>query len=507
VNIGGGQANVREITGNKSMRLNMLTADLNLKSQTGNGDPEIRGIKMDSRKVVPGDLFVAIPGFKDNGSRFIADALKKGAAAVVTEQAGGTEKANVPVVLVNDARIALALIAGALYKHPDMQLQVTGITGTNGKTTTAHLTNAVLEAAGRRSSLLGTISHTILGRTIDAQNTTPEATDLFAFFRETADGNGDSVVMEVSSHALALNRVYGIKFDTAVFTNLTHDHLDFHKNVDDYFAAKSILFLKNLKKNGTAVINMDDPYGKKLCTLMKKERNDCILLTYGSSNDASIYPKTCRIDWKGIALTLHTPSGELVIDSPLSGNFNVSNLMAATAAGLAHGIDQSEILSALRSFHNVPGRFESMRLGQACAIVIDYAHTPDALERVLISARSLTRGKVIVVFGCGGDRDRTKRPVMGAIATRLADTIIVTSDNPRTEDPQSIIKEILAGIRDNSSVEIEPDRKKAIEMALASADAQDCVVIAGKGHETYQILGTVKHHFDDHEVVRSFYAA
>lgn len=486
------------------MKLSKLMEKVDVMENPVIPDMEITGIKLDSRKVIPGDLFVAIPGFKEDGARFIQDAKTKGATAVVTEKK--TPANHVPAILVRNARKSLGRIARTFYGNPDERLSLFGITGTNGKTTTAHLIWAILGKSGHRASLLGTIQHNILGRKVQAANTTPEAMDLYSFFKETLDQQGDSVVMEVSSHALSLNRVEGILFSVAVFTNLTHDHLDFHKNFEDYFQAKSKLFTEHGKPNSRAVINADDPYGMQLTAMLKMQRKDTQVTTFGMSKEADVHPLSCEMTWDGIRMELKTPWGNLSLQSPLSGTFNVSNIMAAASACLAYGIKPEAIASATQEFSQVPGRFETVRQGQNFAVVVDYAHTPDALERVLKSARALTKGKLLAVFGCGGDRDRKKRPIMGEIASRIADLAYVTSDNPRTENPDEIIKEILAGIKDKSKIKVESDRRKAIEAALAAAAKDDCVVIAGKGHEDYQIIGATKHPFNDREMAKEILA-
>ncbi len=481
------------------MKLSELIKAITAIEAKGSGDPEIRGIRFDSRAVEPGDLFVAIPGTRSNGNEFVPDALSRGAAAVAVETDMGPVA--VPVVRVAAARKALAHLARAFYGNPDEELAVFGVTGTNGKTTTAHLLRAILEEWGKPTTLIGTIEHQILGRSVASANTTPESADLFRFMRETKDGGGKAVVMEVSSHSLALDRVEGISFAGATFSNLTHDHLDFHKDMENYFTSKATLFLRHLRKGGHAAINLDDPYGVRLTEQIARLRPDVRLVTFGSAKTALIRPTTTNMSWEGIVMELSTPWGKIVLRSPLSGTFNVSNLMSAASLALSYGVPAETVVAAIGRMDRVNGRFEKVREGQNFTVLVDYAHTPDALERVLRTARSLTQGRLLVVFGCGGDRDKTKRPIMGRIASELADMVFVTSDNPRTEDKDAIIREILAGVVTGKAVlQVESDRRLAIGKAVGASRGNDCLVIAGKGHENYQIIGTQKTHFDDHEV-------
>lgn len=484
------------------MKLSELAKAITVLERTG-GDPEIRGIRFDSRAVEPGDLFVAIPGMRSDGSRFVLDALSRGAAALAVE--GDIGPVAAPVIRVAAARKALAHLARAFYGKPDEELAVFGVTGTNGKTTTAHLLRAILEAWGKPTSLLGTIEHQILGKNVASANTTPESADLFRFFRQTKDGGGKAVVMEVSSHSLALDRVEGISFAGATFSNLTHDHLDFHNDMENYFASKAKLFLQHLKSGGHAAVNVDDPYGVRLAGQIVRLRPDIRLVTFGSAASAQVHPIKTAMSWEGIEVELATPWGTVNLGSKLTGTFNVSNLMAAASLALSFGIPAKAVISAVGGMDRVNGRFEKMAEGQDFTVLVDYAHTPDALERVLRTARSLTQGRLLVVFGCGGDRDKTKRPIMGRIASELADMIFVTSDNPRTEDKDAIIREILSGVIAGKAVlQVEPDRRLAIAKAVGASRRNDCLVIAGKGHENYQIMGTEKLHFDDHEVAAEY---
>ena len=486
------------------MKLSKLLRKIDVIEYQGERDPEISGIKLDSRKVVPGDIFVAVPGFKEDGYRFIQDAKDKGASAVVTKKQ--LNSSGIACVRVENPRKALALLAKEIYKSPDEELLLLGVTGTNGKTTTATLIRDILAGGSREVSIIGTIQHQIQGRTIKAENTTPEASDLYALFREALDGHGDSMVMEVSSHALALDRIAGMRFSAAVFTNLTHDHLDFHKNKEEYFQTKAKLFIEHLIHGGSAVINTDDEYGMRLVDMLRTCRPDIGIVTYGFSASADVHPLDYQVTWQGISLKLSCPWGKLDLESSVTGDFNVYNIMAAAAVALSCGLKPDVVIKAVKEFSGVEGRFEKIELGQPFTVVVDYAHTPDALERLLLNVRRLTAGRLIAVFGCGGDRDKEKRRVMGRIASDHADKVFITSDNPRSEKPEAIIEDILSGVK-SADVVAEPDREKAIEQSLNTARAGDSVVIAGKGHEKYQQIGSVKHPFCDRDVAGKYIEA
>jgi UDP-N-acetylmuramoyl-L-alanyl-D-glutamate--2,6-diaminopimelate ligase len=467
----------------------------------------VTGLACDSRAVGPGDLFVAVPGLKQDGRTFIAQALERGAAAVVTEGAdplAGTERGR---VLVPSAREALARLAGAFFGHPSAALTLVGITGTNGKTTTSYLVEALFGARGWRTGVIGTIEYRIVEEAIPAGQTTPEALDLERLMARMLEAGVKGVAMEVSSHALALSRVDGLQFDVAVFTNLTQDHLDFHGTLEAYRRAKRRLFeltAASPKPGRRAVINADDPAGRSMV-----EGLDLPVLTYGLG-PADVRARRHVATLEGVRIEVQTPAGPLEVASPLIGEHNVMNLLAAVAVGLALGMPPGEIAPALARVRAVPGRFERVEAGQPFVVVVDYAHTPDALERVLATARRLAGGRLGVVFGCGGDRDRGKRPLMGAIAARLADRVWVTSDNPRSEEPEAIIAEVAAGVRtvwpDLERCAMLADRRAAIEAALQWARPGDFVVIAGKGHETYQIIGRQVLPFDERAVVRQLLA-
>ena len=467
---------------------------------------EIRGVAYDSRKVAPGEIFVAIPGLKQDGRRYVEDALARGATAVVLEGADLLEGRSVGRVLVGSTRAALARLADAYFGHPSGSLTVIGITGTNGKTTTSYLVDGLLAAQGRRTGLIGTVQYRIGALSIPAGQTTPEALETQQLLRRMVDDGVTGVSMEVSSHALALSRVEGIDFDVAVFTNLTQDHLDFHVTMDAYRDAKRHLFAllaAGHKPTRTAVVNADDPSGLAMVADLPLHT-----VTYGVRGRADVRPTRWSSGAEGIRMNVRTPAGHLDIASPLVGEHNVENLLAATGVGVALGMEPALIARALGSVASVPGRFERVEAGQPFLVVVDYAHTPDALERTLETARKLRgpSGRLAVVFGCGGDRDRGKRPLMGGIAARLADRVWVTSDNPRSEPPEAIIADIVTGIPGGIAIdrhETIPDRKAAIQRALAWAGAGDVVVIAGKGHETYQIIGSDVLPFDDRAQARA----
>jgi UDP-N-acetylmuramoyl-L-alanyl-D-glutamate--2,6-diaminopimelate ligase len=435
---------------------------------------EVTALAYDNRLVTGGTLFFCVPGFTRDGHDFAPDAVERGAVALVVERPLGL---GVPEVVVDDVRAAMAPAAAAINGDPTASLRAVGITGTNGKTTTAFIVRGLLEAAGMRTGLVGTVNAVVGGVERPMVRTTPEAIDLQRMFAEMRDAGDTAVVMEVSSHALALHRADAIHWDVALFTNLTQDHLDFHENMEDYFLAKRRLFEAGPE---VAVINVDDPYGARLAY----DFPDAVRIGIDSLH-AQIRATRIRSDASGSSFDV----GDLQLRSPLPGRFNVLNVLAAVAAVRALGVDHATIADTLPRIARVPGRFEPVDEGQAFAVLVDYAHTPDSLENVLLAARPLTggdldEGRVIVVFGAGGDRDRAKRPVMGAIACDLADIVIVTSDNPRSEDPEAIIGAILQGA--GAGVQVEVDRRAAIERAIDVAEDGDIVVIAGKGHEQGQ---------------------
>jgi UDP-N-acetylmuramoyl-L-alanyl-D-glutamate--2,6-diaminopimelate ligase len=463
------------------------------------GDVEISALAYDNRQVGPGTLFFCVRGFARDGHEFAPDAVARGAAALVVERPLGL---GVPEVVVDSARAAMAPAAARFNGDPTAELDVVGITGTNGKTTTAFLVRALLEAAGRQCGLLGTVTAFVGGVERPVERTTAEAIDLQRDFRAMRDGGDVACAMEVSSHALRLGRADGIRFAAAIFTNLTQDHLDFHPTMEDYFLAKRALFAAG---PGVAVVNADDPYGRRLAEELGGRES---VLTFAIDRGATYRATDVESDFSGSHFTALTPEGPVALATPLPGRFNVQNVLGAVAAVRALGVPLETIAAALPQAGRVPGRFEPVDEGQPFAVLVDYAHTPDSLENVLRAARPLTQGRLWCVFGCGGDRDRGKRPLMGEIATRLADRTIVTSDNPRSERPEAIVAEILAGVPGEPSghdvaVAVEVDRRTAIAQALAGAEAGDVVVIAGKGHEQGQELaGGEKVPFDDVTVAR-----
>ena len=487
----------------RGMPVSELLAALSVKTVVGAPPFSVASITDDSRRVEPGACFVAMSGLRQDARRFVPEAVRRGATLIVTEGAPLPDVA-VAQVLVPSARESLARLADAYYGRPSRELVLVGITGTNGKTTTSYLVEALLRARGLATGVIGTVQYVLGAERRPARQTTPDALELqgmLALMRERGIGG---VAMEVSSHALALSRVDGVAFDVAVFTNLTQDHLDFHGTLAEYRRAKRRLFellARSGKPRRTAVINGDDPSGQAMV-----EGLDVPVLTFGLREGARVRAVDYASTLEGLRMTAETPAGRLVLTSALIGEHNVMNLLGAVATGLALGLEPAAIGVALATVGTVAGRFEQVSAGQPFLVVVDYAHTPDALERVLTTARKLTRGRLGVVFGCGGDRDRGKRPIMGEIAARLADRVWVTSDNPRSERPEAIIDEILVGVRaagaEPGRYAVEPDRSRAIHDALHWADAGDTVVIAGKGHETYQIVGSDVLPFDDREVAR-----
>ena len=458
---------------------------MTLRDLMGNGSPEVEisGLAYSSQSVTPGALFFCVPGFRADGHDFAPDAVARGAAALVCERPLGL---GVPELIVDDVRAAMGPAAARFEGDPTARLQLVGVTGTNGKTTTAFLVRHLFEAAGRQCGLLGTVKRVVGGVEEDVERTTPEAIDLQHTFRRMVEGGDVACAMEVSSHALELGRVAGIKFACRIFTNLTQDHLDFHETMEAYFQAKRRLF----DEGGLAVVNIDDEYGRRIAAEV-----DCA--TFAIEREADYRARDIEFDLMGSRFTCDAPDGEIRIESPLPGVFNVMNVLGAVAAVRSLGVERI----SLEGFGRVPGRFEPVDEGQDFGVLVDYAHTPDSLENVLRAAREVTRGRLIAVFGAGGDRDRGKRPLMGDAARRLADRVLVTSDNPRSEPPDAIIDEIMEGAGEDAEREV--DRRRAIGLAIASAEPGDVVVIAGKGHEQGQEFENGrKEPFDDLEVAR-----
>ncbi len=474
----------------------------------GDASVEIGDLAYDSRRVGPGTLFFCFPGERTDGHDFAPAAVEAGAAALVVERPLELE---VPQAQVEDARAAMAPIAAAFHGDPTAELGVVGITGTNGKTTTAFLVRHLLESAGHHCGLLGTVRQVVGGQVEEVVRTTPEAIDLQRTFERMLESGDEYCAMEVSSHALVLHRADGIHFAAKVFTNLSQDHLDFHADMEDYFEAKRLLFASEggapivELEGGMSVINTDDPYGRRLADELDcGEGGDCVSYSPGGG-EADLTARDVSFDATGSRFTCVSPAGELDVRIPLPGDFNVANALAALGVAHALGLDLPKAAAALADAEQVPGRFESIDEGQPFAVVVDYAHTPDSLENVLRAARRVTDGRLISVFGCGGDRDRDKRPLMGRAGAELSDLAVVTSDNPRSEDPAAIIEQIEAGIDEGAGAEVvvDQDRRSAIALALGRAGDGDMVVIAGKGHEQGQEFENGrKIPFDDREVAR-----
>jgi len=485
---------------NRSLRLAEVFSETGASVPAAAHALEIQSIVCDSRKAVTGSLFFALQGAKEDGNRYIRAAIERGAVAIASESASPTDlDANVVWVRVPESRKSLAIAAANFFAHPAKSLLLIAVTGTNGKTTTASLIDSVLRASGAKTGMFGTIAyHTPLGK-YPAPNTTPESLDLQGFLAEIRDEGGKFAVMEASSHALAMDRLWGCHFQSAVFTNLTRDHLDFHKNFEDYFAAKRRLFEgTGAGAPETAVLNADDPYSNRLTGLAKHT------LTYGVENSAHIAAKKFQLSFRGLQFTANTPQGKLQISSPLVGRINVYNILAAIGAAQAASISNEIIEKGIRALENVPGRFQRVDMGQPFLAIVDFAHTDDALENLIKTARELNpKGRVITLFGCGGGKDRSKRPIMGEASGRLSDLTILTNDNPRQEDPLKIISDIVVGLqKSNRKYLIEPDREKAIGLAFDEARAGDIVLLAGKGHEDYQVLADKTLPWDDHSVAQ-----
>jgi len=489
-------------------------AGLRVIERLGNPDVIVTDLTDDSRHVGPGALFVAVKGERVDGHRFVPSALAAGASALVTQQpwavlqeAGKAGQPQVPIARVSDSRQALGVLAGRFFRDPSSRLCMVGITGTNGKTTTTYLCKGMLETAGRKVGLIGTVAYQIGSDRLPAPHTTPGAVDLQRLLARMVHAGLDSAVMEVSSHAIALDRTSGVEFDVAVFTNLTQDHLDFHAGMEEYFKTKLRLFT-GLTRQGRksrskrAIVNIDDPYGPSV-----RNATSVPVWTYSIEQASDIRAENVRLSLAGTTFTAVTPAGRVTVESRLVGQHNVYNMLAAVGVGLQEGLSSDQIAGGLAAVTHVPGRFERVEAGQDFAVIVDYAHTEDALSRLLAAAQTLKTGRIITVFGCGGDRDRGKRPKMGRVAALHSDLVFLTSDNPRTEDPLVILGEVEAGIRDARRpapfrYEVIGDRRAAIEAAIQAAHRGDTVLIAGKGHEDYQIIGTTRLTFDDREVAR-----
>ncbi len=465
-------------------------------------DLEVTGLKTNSHACQPGDLFIGMPGTRVDGGDFWPSAIASGAVAALVSPTAAQKGAGESLVIpAGDIIETCAQVANVFYDYPSQKLNMIGVTGTNGKTTTTHLIEFLLNKAQQPTALMGTLYARWPGFEQTATHTTPFAVELQAQLASAIADGCQTAVMEVSSHALSQGRVMGCSFDVAVFTNLTQDHLDFHKDMEDYFSAKALLFNSDYLK-GRAIINLDDAYGQRLISQLKPDQ----VWSYSVNNPtADLWTSDLTYEPTGVSGKLHTPKGEIAFRSPLVGQFNLANLLAAVGTVLDLGLDLEFVVSLIPEFPGVPGRMERVQISpdQDISVIVDYAHTPDSLENLLKAARPFIPGKMICVFGCGGDRDRTKRPKMGGIAAHLADKIVVTSDNPRTEDAEKILQDILAGIPKSVNPTVICDRATAIRTAILEAQPGDGVLIAGKGHEDYQILGTEKIHFDDREQARA----
>ncbi|WP_223066365.1 UDP-N-acetylmuramoyl-L-alanyl-D-glutamate--2,6-diaminopimelate ligase [Paenibacillus caui] len=488
------------------MQLKDLAARLAGSVIIGDGSSSCLNIQIDSRKVGPGDLFICLPGYTVDGHDFALQAEANGASALVVERP--LEGIGLPQLLVKDSRLAMAVLANVYYHFPSTRLKVIGITGTNGKTTTSYLIESILQNEGRKNGLIGTIQRKVNGKTYAISGTTPEALDLQRYLYEMVEAKSEYCVMEVSSHALEQGRVKGTDFRTAIFTNLTQDHLDYHKTMEEYRAAKALLFSRlgnrfseDAESRKYAVLNADDP-----ASVYFAKQTAAEVLTYGVDNKADVRASGIRVTAKGTEFHVDTFRGSADIALQMVGKFNVYNALAAITAALLEDIPLDRIKQSLEAVKGVDGRVEAVNEGQPYAVIVDYAHTPDGLENVLRTVKEFAEGRVLTVFGCGGDRDRTKRPLMGAIAAKYSDYVIVTSDNPRTENPHNILLDIEAGLKENnvpaSRYQLASDRHEAIHKAIEMASPGDVVLIAGKGHETYQLIGGKVYDFDDRLVAK-----
>lgn len=490
------------------MLLKNLLAPLLLVRTQGNDNIEITGMTADSRKVKAGDLFICLPGFTVDGHSFAEKAVEQGAVAVLVERELPLP-ATIAQVIVPDTRRAMALVADMFYGSPTRHLKVIGVTGTNGKTTTTHLIDKILRDQAKKTGLIGTIHMRIGDVTEDVKNTTPDVLELQHSFQRMRDIGSEYAIIEASSHALEMGRLRGCNVHTAVFTNLTQDHLDYHQTMENYRFAKSLLFaqlgnLYDVKMMKTAVLNQDDQAAQFFAAVTPAR-----VITYGIEREADVRAKEIQITSRGTSFLVRSFAGTIRMNLQLIGKFNVYNALAATAVALAEGIPLAEIKRSLEAVQGVNGRFEAVALGQDFTVLVDYSHTPDSLENALLTVQEFATGRIFCVVGCGGDRDRTKRPIMAQIATKYADISVLTSDNPRSEDPAAIIADMAAGITDveNDRYVQIVDRREAIRYAISQAQPNDCILIAGKGHETYQIIKDQVLPFDDREVAKELIAA
>lgn len=482
------------------MLLSQLITHLTDARSVGTGDADVIGITYDSREVRPGWLFVAMQGGSFDGHRFIGNAIDAGAVAVIAERV--IEEMPVPCVVVPDGRTAMGEIAAPFFGYPSRKMKLIGVTGTSGKTTVTHLIQSIFNASGKPAGLIGTLGARIGDELIETKHTTPESIDLQRTLAYMADRDVEAVAIEASSHGLYQGRTRGCEFDCGVFTNIARDHLDFHGTVEAYLDAKLILFREYpvmSDKSFVAALNADDPSVEQVRNAAKGE-----VITFAVDSAADLTASNVIVTDRSVSFDMTFRGNKNPIRLDIGGYFNVYNALAAAAAAIGLGVNIDTVVKGLAAAHSVPGRFESVDCGQGFGVIVDYAHTPDELENVLRTAKSLTENRLIAVFGCGGDRDRGKRPIMGRIGSDLADLVVVTSDNPRTEDPESIIAMVLEGIPESerSRATVQPDRREGIRAAIGMAQAGDVVVIAGKGHEDYQIFADRTIHFDDREVAR-----
>lgn len=483
------------------MRLESLLKNIDYKIVCGTAETEVNAVQYDSRKVEKGDLFVCITGFQTDGHKYAASAVEKGASVIVSEHmVDGLENSGVTVVITENTRKALAFISAAYYDYPSEKINVIGVTGTNGKTTTTYLIKTIYDSLGYKTGVVGTIGNMIGDKMLHADRTTPESLELQELFSEMAQSGVTNAVMEVSSHSLSLDRVAGVKYSTAVFTNLTQDHLDYHKTMENYMKAKGILFTMADK----AVINIDDEAGEYMRSVSKGK----VLTTGIEREDADLRAENISITAEGVSYTLDYEGKQYPVKLNIPGRFSIYNSLGAVGACLLNGVKMEDIIKGLSLNKGVPGRFQSVPNNLGITVIVDYAHTPDGLENILETAHEFAKGRIITVFGCGGDRDRTKRPLMAEIVGKLSDYAIITSDNPRTEDPEAILNDVEVGmVPTKCPYNKIVDRREAINEAVRMAEKDDVVIIAGKGHEDYQIFADKTIHFDDVEEVKKAVSA
>ncbi|WP_102347031.1 UDP-N-acetylmuramoyl-L-alanyl-D-glutamate--2,6-diaminopimelate ligase [Bacillus sp. Marseille-P3661] len=484
------------------MELQTLLSSLSYYKQVHTGNPIISSIEMDSRNIKSGSLFICIKGFTVDGHDFVSDAINMGASAIIAEHELQIDP-TIPYIIVNDTKRALANLADYFYGQPTKSLKLIGVTGTNGKTTTTHIIDEIFKANGDKTGLIGTMYMKIGEEIINVKNTTPESLLLQQTFKSMVDKNVKTAIMEVSSHALDLGRVRGCDYDVAVFTNLSQDHLDYHKTMEEYARTKGLLFsqlgnVMNYEKPKFAILNNDDPISAEY----KKITSGAHVLTYGIDSSSDVVAKDINMGAQGTSFALVTPKGEIDISMKFIGKFSVYNVLAAATVAIAANIPLSIIKETVEKMNGVAGRFEVVNANQSYTVIVDYSHTPDSLENALRTVQQFCKGKVYVIIGCGGDRDKTKRPIMANIAVKYSDEAIFTSDNPRSEDPNQILKDMESGVANGDRYVIIEDRKIAIEYAIKKAQINDVILIAGKGHETYQIIGKDVYDFDDREVAK-----